>query len=104
MFLRLCRQLPKLIFDPLGLVSGAGALAYISTPSPVDSGCGAWRMPAIARASKWLGKAGAAIAGRACKIVLAVGLKARGELSCGIIGGAAGGYAGGSFLAIPVPF
>lgn len=45
-----------------------------------------------------LGKAGAAIAGRACKIVLAVGLKARGELTCGIIGGAAGGYAGGSFF------
>ena len=45
-----------------------------------------------------LGKAGAVIAGRACKIVLAVGLKARGELTCGIIGGAAGGYAGGSFF------
>ncbi|MDQ0739815.1 hypothetical protein QF045_002675 [Pseudomonas sp. W4I3] len=33
-----------------------------------------------------------------CRIAFAIATKGRAELACGIIGGAAGGYAGGSFL------
>jgi hypothetical protein len=43
-----------------------------------------------------VGKYGAEIARSACKIVFAVRLKERSGLACGIIGGAAGGYLGGS--------
>ena len=50
--------------------------------------------------------AGAAVAGEYgakvgrgfCRIVLGIATKGRAELACGIIGGAAGGYAGGSYL------
>ncbi|WP_095184342.1 hypothetical protein [Pseudomonas sp. Irchel 3H9] len=44
------------------------------------------------------GKYGAAIAHRACHIFLGISLKSQGALACAVIGGAAGGHAGGSVL------
>ncbi|CRM71988.1 hypothetical protein [Pseudomonas sp. 37 R 15] len=41
---------------------------------------------------------GARVGRSVCKIAFAISTKGRAELACGIIGGAAGGYAGGSFL------
>ncbi|TFY88507.1 hypothetical protein DYL61_24275 [Pseudomonas nabeulensis] len=44
------------------------------------------------------GKLGADLTRTLCKVVLGIATKGTGALRCGIIGGAAGGYAGGSFL------
>ncbi|MGQ7862242.1 hypothetical protein ACUN0G_23640 [Pseudomonas sp. 32A] len=43
-----------------------------------------------------LGAAGAKVAGAACKVVLGVALKGTGALTCAVLGGAAGGYTGGT--------
>ena len=42
-----------------------------------------------------LGRVGAEVARRACTMFLGIRAKGKGELACGIIGGAAGGYMGG---------
>ena len=44
------------------------------------------------------GKYGAEVIRRLCRVTFGVALKGSGELVCGVIGGAAGGYAGGSVL------
>ncbi len=46
----------------------------------------------------WGGQIGAKLAGRGCTIFLGVAAKGNGALACAVIGGAAGGYAGGNFL------
>jgi len=43
----------------------------------------------------FLGKVGADAARRACTMFLGIRMKGKGELACGVIGGAAGGYVGG---------
>ncbi|MBF6029249.1 hypothetical protein ICY20_15990 [Pseudomonas sp. P115] len=45
-----------------------------------------------------VGEYGAKVGRGFCRIVLGITTKGRAELACGIIGGAAGGYAGGSFF------
>ncbi|MFT0477146.1 hypothetical protein ACMSI6_25050, partial [Pseudomonas antarctica] len=44
----------------------------------------------------WGGKVGARIARLGCKVFLGVAAKGNGDLACAVIGGAAGGYAGGN--------
>lgn len=44
------------------------------------------------------GEYGAKVGRSVCKIVLGIATKGRAELACGVIGGAAGGYAGGSIF------
>ncbi|MBX7276141.1 hypothetical protein K2E96_22665 [Pseudomonas sp. ERGC3:05] len=46
----------------------------------------------------WGGKLGAQLARRGCEVFLGVVAKGNGALACAVIGGAAGGYAGGDFL------
>ncbi|MGF6098063.1 hypothetical protein [Pseudomonas sp. 18175] len=61
---------------------------YVETGRLVGSVAGA----AIA------GKYGAEVIRGLCRVTFGVALKGRSELVCGVIGGAAGGYAGGSLL------
>jgi len=42
------------------------------------------------------GVLGAKVGRGLCKLVLGIATKGKGELACGIIGGAAGGYTGGA--------
>lgn len=44
----------------------------------------------------WAGKLGAQLARRGCEVFLGVVAKGNGALACAVIGGAAGGYAGGN--------
>lgn len=46
----------------------------------------------------WVGMAGAKLARRGCSILLGIAAKGSGELACAVIGGAAGGYAGGKVV------
>lgn len=55
----------------------------------------AQRVGAVAGAAVG-GKYGAAIARRACNMVLGISMKGNGALACGVIGGAAGGYGVGN--------
>lgn len=46
----------------------------------------------------WGGKAGAEVGRYACKLILGIFTRGKGELACGIVGGATGGYVGGNEL------
>ncbi|NVZ69538.1 hypothetical protein [Pseudomonas costantinii] len=46
----------------------------------------------------WGGKIGAKLARRSCEVFLGVATKGNGVLACAVIGGAAGGYAGGNLF------
>ncbi|MDY0833185.1 MULTISPECIES: hypothetical protein [unclassified Pseudomonas] len=46
----------------------------------------------------WGGKAGAEVGRYACKLILGIVTRGKGELACGIVGGATGGYVGGNEL------
>ncbi|MFA1818569.1 hypothetical protein ACD653_29530, partial [Pseudomonas fluorescens] len=44
------------------------------------------------------GKLGATLARSSCRVLLGVAAKGNGALACAVIGGAAGGYAGGNLF------
>lgn len=53
------------------------------------------RLAGSVAGAHWVGTAGARLARHGCRILLGVAAKGSGELACAVIGGAAGGYAGG---------
>ena len=72
----------------------AGREAQCRSTKFVETG----RLVGSVAGSAVVGEYGAKVGRSVCKIVLGIATKGRAELACGIIGGAAGGYAGGSIF------